>query len=222
MFERVFFVILIFEVRCDGVRGETRIKGQRAKILGTYNRIRAKTVLAAVTADRTDTAQLVAVSLYHPGSAFFAAASQTGFPLTFSVATIIRKKPDNASRDSLLSALFLHAADGPRAKVVEPNSDQRARHIVDEIIDSGATMKELVSRLKSLPREERPVSVSITSLLARKSFVDDPLGLCELQSNGCNGIVCPMYVDNDKWLVGYGMEDEGKCRNLKDIWVKCD
>ena len=94
--------------------------------------------------------------------------------------------------------------------------------LVDEIIDSGATMKELVSRLKSLPGDERPVSVSVTSLLARRSFVDDPLGFGELQSNGCNGIVCPMYVDNDKWLVGYGMEDEGKCRNLKDIWAKCD
>lgn len=93
--------------------------------------------------------------------------------------------------------------------------------LVDEIIDSGATMKELVGRLKSLPKEERPVSVSVTSLLARKSFVDDS-GFELLQSNGCNGIVCPMYVDNDKWLVGYGMEDEGKCRNLKDIWVKDD
>jgi hypoxanthine phosphoribosyltransferase len=121
-----------------------------------------------------------------------------------------------------------YTANGVAGEVKMDNWDDlkkfAGKHVwlVDEIIDSGATMKELVSRLKSLPREERPVSVSITSLLARKSFVDDPLGLCELQSNGCNGIVCPMYVDNDKWLVGYGMEDEGKCRNLKDIWVKCD
>ena len=121
-----------------------------------------------------------------------------------------------------------YTANGVAGEVKMDNWDDlkkfAGKHVwlVDEIIDSGATMKELVSRLKSLPREERPVSVSVTSLLARKSFVDDPLGFCELQSNGCNGMVCPMYVDNDKWLVGYGMEDEGKCRNLKDIWAKCD
>lgn len=119
-----------------------------------------------------------------------------------------------------------YTANGVAGEVKMDNWDDlkkfAGKHVwlVDEIIDSGATMKELVSRLKSLPREERPVSVSVTSLLARKSFVDDPLGLRELQSNGCNCIVCPMCVDNDKWLVGYGMEDEGKCRNLKDIWVK--
>jgi hypoxanthine phosphoribosyltransferase len=85
------------------------------------------------------------------------------------------------------------------------NADVRDKHvlIVEEIIDSGRTLKFLYERLKN----SNPASVEIVSLLdkASKRVVDVPV----------------KYVGqlvDDKFLVGYGLDLEEKCRNIPDIY----
>ena len=84
-------------------------------------------------------------------------------------------------------------------------ADIRGKHvlIIEEIIDSGRTLKFLYERLKA----SGPASVEIVTLLdkASKRVVDVPV----------------KYVGRlieDQFLVGYGLDLEEKCRNLPDIF----
>lgn len=83
--------------------------------------------------------------------------------------------------------------------------DIRDKHviIVEEIIDSGRTLRFLFDRLKSAG----PASVEICTLLDKKAkrMVD----------------VDVKYVGrliDDQFLVGYGLDLEERCRNLPDIY----
>jgi hypoxanthine phosphoribosyltransferase len=85
------------------------------------------------------------------------------------------------------------------------SADIRGKHviIVEEIIDSGRTLKFLFERLKS----SGPASVEIVTLLdkASKRIVDVPV----------------KYVGrsiDDQFLVGYGLDLEEHCRNLPDVY----
>jgi hypoxanthine phosphoribosyltransferase len=75
--------------------------------------------------------------------------------------------------------------------------------IVEEIIDSGRTLKFLYERLKA----SGAASVEIVTLLdkASKRVVDVPV----------------KYVGrpiDDQFLIGYGLDLEEKCRNLPDVY----
>lgn len=85
------------------------------------------------------------------------------------------------------------------------SADIRGKHvlIVEEIIDSGRTLKFLFERLRSTG----PASVEIVTLLdkASKRVVDVPV----------------KYVGrpiDDQFLVGYGLDLEEHCRNLPDVY----
>lgn len=85
------------------------------------------------------------------------------------------------------------------------HADIRDKHIliVEEIIDSGRTLKFLYERLKA----SGPASVEIVTLLDKsaKRVVDVPV----------------KYVGrtiDDQFLVGYGLDLEERCRNLPDIY----
>jgi hypoxanthine phosphoribosyltransferase len=89
--------------------------------------------------------------------------------------------------------------------VKDIQADVRDKHIliIEEIIDSGRTLKFLYERLKS----SGPASVEIVTLLdkASKRVVDVPV----------------KYVGRtveDQFLIGYGLDLEEKCRNLADIY----
>ena len=89
--------------------------------------------------------------------------------------------------------------------------------LIDEIIDSGATVTWLTEQLKQLPETLRPRKVCTSALLVRHTFTGSDR-INKLMEAGCDALVTPMRVDTDDWLFGYGMEDNGKCRNVKDIW----
>jgi hypoxanthine phosphoribosyltransferase len=83
--------------------------------------------------------------------------------------------------------------------------DIRGKHvlIVEEIIDSGRTLKFLFDRLKA----SGPASVEIVTLLDKeaKRVVDVPV----------------KYVGRtieDQFLIGYGLDLEERCRNLPDVY----
>ncbi len=83
--------------------------------------------------------------------------------------------------------------------------DIRDKHvlIVEEIIDSGRTLKFLFDRLQA----SHPASVEIVTLLDKKAK-----RVCEVPVK---------YVGReieDQFLVGYGLDLEEKCRNLPDIF----
>jgi hypoxanthine phosphoribosyltransferase len=85
------------------------------------------------------------------------------------------------------------------------SADIRDKHvlIVEEIIDSGRTLKFLYERLKTAG----PASVEIVTLLdkASKRIVDVPV----------------KYVGrsiDDQFLIGYGLDLEERCRNLPDVY----
>jgi hypoxanthine phosphoribosyltransferase len=85
------------------------------------------------------------------------------------------------------------------------SADIRGKHvlIIEEIIDSGRTLRFLYDRLKAAG----PASVEIVTLLdkASKRVVDTPV----------------KYVGRlieDQFLIGYGLDLEETCRNLPDVY----
>lgn len=83
--------------------------------------------------------------------------------------------------------------------------DIRNKHvlIVEEVIDSGRTLKFLYDRIKA----SSPASVEVITFLDKKGkrLVDTPV----------------KYVGraiDDQFLVGYGLDLEEKCRNLGEIY----
>lgn len=83
--------------------------------------------------------------------------------------------------------------------------DIRSKHvlIVEEVIDSGRTLKFLYDRIQA----SSPASVEVITFLDKKGkrLVDTPV----------------KYVGraiDDQFLVGYGLDLEEKCRNLGEIY----
>lgn len=89
--------------------------------------------------------------------------------------------------------------------VKDISADIRGKHvlIVEEIIDSGRTLKFLFERLKA----SGPASVEIVTLLdkASKRVVDVPVKYVG-------------RVIDDQFLIGYGLDLEEHCRNLADVY----
>jgi len=77
--------------------------------------------------------------------------------------------------------------------------------IVEDIIDSGKTMFEMLEMLK----EEKPDHIKIVTLLLKPDALQYDL---EIDYIG-------FKVPND-FLVGYGLDYDGLGRNLRDIYVK--
>jgi hypoxanthine phosphoribosyltransferase len=97
------------------------------------------------------------------------------------------------------------SSSGTVTIIKDIQADIRNKHvlIVEEIIDSGRTLKFLFDRLKAAG----PASVEIVTLLDKESkrVVDVPV----------------KYVGrtiDDQFLVGYGLDLEEHCRNLPDIY----
>lgn len=74
--------------------------------------------------------------------------------------------------------------------------------LVDEIIDSGNTMKKIVDLLKTF----NPKSIQTASIIAKPGRV----------RSGANEYYCFEY-DTDEFLVGYGLDYNQKYRNLPFI-----
>ncbi|MCM2279329.1 MAG: hypoxanthine phosphoribosyltransferase [Oligoflexia bacterium] len=96
-------------------------------------------------------------------------------------------------------------SSGTVSMLKDIQADIRGKHvlIIEEIIDSGRTLKFLYDRL----RASGPASVEIVTLLdkAAKRVVDVPV----------------KYIGRtieDQFLIGYGLDLEEYCRNLPDIY----
>jgi hypoxanthine phosphoribosyltransferase len=86
------------------------------------------------------------------------------------------------------------------------NSDIRDRHIIlmEDIIDTGHTMRYLVNKLK----DNSPASVSICTLLLKPDAVET--NIPELKYTG--------FEIPNEFVVGYGLDYKELGRNLKGIY----
>ena len=87
-------------------------------------------------------------------------------------------------------------------KDLETNINGKNVYLVDDIIDSGHTMKFLIDHFK----EKGAKNVTpVTTIYKENLVIQD--ALCILK-----------YPQNSPWFVGYGMDNEdGTCRNIETI-----
>ncbi len=76
--------------------------------------------------------------------------------------------------------------------------------IIEDIVDSGLTMRELLSMLKT----KNPADVRIASLLVKPGNLKVKLDIP----------YCCFHIPND-FIVGYGLDYDGYGRNLPDIYT---
>ena len=86
------------------------------------------------------------------------------------------------------------------SKDIEIDIQGKNIYIIEDIIDTGATIQELVLHLN----QKSPNNINVITLLKRKS-VDHPI-----YSYG--------FEINDEWVIGYGLDNNGLDRNLPDIY----
>ena len=123
-------------------------------------------------------------------------------------ADLVRRLHSDVDVDFVRCAAFGKSLNGSGTITLlrDISVDVRDRHviIVEEIIDSGRTLKFLFERLQS----SGPASVEIVTLLDKENrrVVDVPV----------------KYVGrtiSDQFLVGYGLDLEEKARNLPEIYA---
>lgn len=98
------------------------------------------------------------------------------------------------------------ASTGEIKEVIGLNEDitDRAVVIVEDIIDTGATMKSMIETLGT----RRPASIDICTLLLKPGKLSVPLDIK----------YTAMEIPND-FIVGYGLDYDQQGRNLKDIYT---
>lgn len=97
------------------------------------------------------------------------------------------------------------ASTGTVSLIKDIQTDIRGKHvlIVEEIIDSGRTLKFLYERLQ----RAEPASVEIVTLLDKPARRVVPVPVKYVGK-----------VTDDQFLIGYGLDLEERCRNLPDIY----
>ncbi|MBR1889171.1 MAG: hypoxanthine phosphoribosyltransferase [Alloprevotella sp.] len=84
------------------------------------------------------------------------------------------------------------------------NLEGRTVVIIEDIIDSGLTMQDLISKLT----ERHPAKIKIAALLVKPDNLKVDLNI---------DYAC-FRIPND-FILGYGLDYDGEGRNLKDIYV---
>ncbi|HRO08488.1 MAG TPA: hypoxanthine phosphoribosyltransferase [Saprospiraceae bacterium] len=86
-----------------------------------------------------------------------------------------------------------------------PNIDFKNRHviIIEDIIDTGTTMSAFIPELEKC----NPASISISSILVKPEAHVHEID-----------IRYPGFIIPNKFVVGYGLDYNGKGRNLQDIY----
>ena len=97
-------------------------------------------------------------------------------------------------------------SSGEVRMVKDLDSSIENRHviIVEDIVDTGKTIKRLVERLK----QENPAEIKIATLLFK------PESLCTDVNPDYVGFSIP-----PKFIIGFGLDLDGLARNLQDIYV---
>lgn len=123
-------------------------------------------------------------------------------------ADLVRRLHSDVSVDFVRTKKYGHSRTSPGTitLVKDISIDVRDRHIViiEEVIDSGRTLKFLIDRLLSAS----PKSVKVATLLDKK----------QRRATDVQVDYVGTEVGNE-FLIGYGMDLEEECRNFKDIYA---
>ena len=98
---------------------------------------------------------------------------------------------------------------GTIKEVLGINEDLTGRHIiiVEDIVDTGQTMKRMIETLGT----RNPASVSVCALLMKPDKLQVELDVR----------YCALKIPND-FIVGYGLDYDQGGRGLKDIYTVCE
>ena len=107
-------------------------------------------------------------------------------------------------------ASYLHEhSTGEVEDLIGIQADIKGRHVVlvEDIVDTGLTMSHLVRKLTA----HQPASLAIATLFVK------PESLMTQVSIKYTGFEIP-----NKFIVGYGLDYQGKGRNYRDVYQKAD
>ncbi len=101
------------------------------------------------------------------------------------------------------------ASTGKIQEVYGLQEDIKGRSVIviEDIVDTGRTIKHLVSDLE----KRGPADIKVATLLFKPDV--------------CQEGIRPDYVGfaiPQDFIIGYGLDIDEQARNLRDIWVKCD
>lgn len=123
-------------------------------------------------------------------------------------ADLVRRLHSDVDVDFLRCTAFGKSLNGSGTITLlrDLSVDVRNRHviIVEEIIDSGRTLKFLYDRIKSAS----PLSLKVATLLDKKSK-----RVVEINADYVGKVV------DDQFLIGYGLDLEERCRNLPEVYA---
>jgi len=120
-------------------------------------------------------------------------------------ADLVRAMPIDVECDFMRVKSYINRKQGDIVIAKDLETPIKGKHvyIVDDIYDTGNTMKVVIDYLKV----KKPSSISIVSLVTRKSSTTPPVKMFNA-----------FEIDNE-WLVGFGMDNEkGYLRNLPAIY----
>ncbi|NUM88533.1 MAG: hypoxanthine phosphoribosyltransferase [Bdellovibrionales bacterium] len=124
------------------------------------------------------------------------------------MADLVRRLHSDTEVEFVRAQSIGKGAHGPGTVclVKDVGLDVSRRHviIVEEIIDSGRTLKYLHDRLKSA----QPLSLKIATLLDKRQK-----RVAKIDADYVGRLV------DDQFLIGYGLDLEERCRNLRNIYA---
>tara|TARA_R110002153_G_scaffold192061_1_gene345374 strand:+ start:259 stop:762 length:504 start_codon:yes stop_codon:yes gene_type:complete len=118
---------------------------------------------------------------------------------------LVRAMPIDVECDFMRVKSYTNRKQGDIVITKDLETPIKGKHvyIVDDIYDTGNTMKVVIDYLNV----KKPTSISIVSLVTRKTSPSPPVKMFNA-----------FKIDNE-WLVGFGMDnDKGYCRNLPAIY----
>jgi hypoxanthine phosphoribosyltransferase len=122
-------------------------------------------------------------------------------------AELVKRIPLSCEVSFIKLASYVNTTSSGKVKEIiglEEQIEGRDVIIVEDIVDTGLTVKQLVNQI----RERKPMSIRITTLLHKPEALQTPISLD--------------YVGFDienKFVVGYGLDYDGLGRNLNAIYV---
>ena len=119
---------------------------------------------------------------------------------------LVRATPIDMECDFMRVKSYINRKQGDIVISKDLETPIKGKHvyIVDDIYDTGNTMKAVIEYLEV----KKPASISIVTLVARKN---SPMP--EQKSYHA-------FTIDEEWIVGYGLDNEkGNMRNLSSIWA---
>ena len=119
---------------------------------------------------------------------------------------LVRSMPIDVECDFMRVKSYINRKQGDIQITKDLETRIKGKHvyIVDDIYDTGNTMKAVIEYLEV----KHPASISIVSLITRNT---SPIPKQKSYH---------VFTIDDEWLIGYGMDDsKGFNRNLPSIWA---